>query len=223
MKKLLAFVLASIGLAGGAHAQPKPQTVDPKAILFSVPTLSNDIAPLVPVEGRPGEGDLIFHEDEWSQIEFLPRSHLDEVKRMLKEFKAFEQANRVQHGWRNVYVRKLDRTAVLPSPQGLQQLETLLGAKAGGAPILVQSPGVGGRVQSGFTLALGGKVTLYGQFVGGQIKLLGAYLGEGAKDFKLTEAFMKLNAGSGVILVDWRRQLILLSTTPAGQLDIWQP
>jgi hypothetical protein len=223
MKKLMTSLLALVGLAGAAQTPPKTQNVDPRTILFSTPTLSDDIAPLVPINGKPAAGDLVFHEDEWSQIEFLPRSQLGEAQRLLKEYKTFEQANRVPQGWRNVYVRKLQRVPVLPGTQSVQQLESLLEAKAGAAPILFATSAVGGRVQSGFSLSLGGNVTLYGQLAGQQVEVLGAYLGDSADDTKLTAAFMKLNASNGIFLVDWRRQMILLSVTAAGQIDIWKP
>lgn len=223
MKKLLASVLASVGLAGTGQSQQKLQNVDPKKILFSTPTLSDDIAPLVPVHGKPSDTDLVLHEDEWSQIEFLAGNQLGEAQRLLKEFKAFELENRMPQGWQNVYIRKVRRAPVLPSDQPVQQIEKILGGKAGPAPILFASSTVGGRVESGFSLPLGGNVTLYGQLVGHDVEVLGAYLDQNADDTKLTAAFMKLHADSGVVLVDWRRQLILVSATPTGQLDVWQP
>jgi hypothetical protein len=97
MKKLLASLLAVAGLTGTAQAQPKVQMIDPKTILFTTPTLSNDLAQLVPVNRQPSDSDFVFHEDEWSQVEFFPRSQLSDVQRLLKEFKTFERANRAQY------------------------------------------------------------------------------------------------------------------------------
>src|SRR5215469_9023072 len=86
-------------------------TIDPNRILFTVPTISNDLAALEPVGEADGDA---FHEDDWSQIEFFPKQQLATVQRMLEAYKPFEAANRVEHGWRNVYVRKIDRTPVIP-------------------------------------------------------------------------------------------------------------
>ncbi|MBK6907581.1 MAG: hypothetical protein IPH08_11085 [Rhodocyclaceae bacterium] len=86
MKKLLASLLAFAGLAGAAPQESKVQTLDPKSILFSTPTISNDTASLEPGKDKPGASDFIFHEDEWSQR--IPgKNRLAEVQRMLKEFK----------------------------------------------------------------------------------------------------------------------------------------
>lgn len=70
----------------------KTVNVDPNSILFSVPTLSNDLAPLDPV--------FAFHEDEWSQVEFFTNGQLAMVQRMLEEYKLFEAANRAKHNRR---------------------------------------------------------------------------------------------------------------------------
>lgn len=220
MKKFIASVLAVVGLSGTAQAQPKAQMVDPKTILFTTPTLANDIAELEPVGREPGKGDFIFHEDEWTQLEFLPKSQLREVQHMLREFKSFELAHRTQHGWNEVYVRRLHRTTVVPD---IQRLERLLGTKAGAAPLLFSSGGISGGVKNGFSIPLGGNVTLYGFTDARGIPVLGANVGRNPDDLKLTQAFAKLNSSSGLILVDWRAQLVLTGVEPSGQIEAWRP
>lgn len=223
MKKLLATLLAFVGVAGNAQPQPKVQMLDPKTILFTTPTLSNDLAQLEPVHRQPSGSDFVFHEDEWAQVEFLPRSQLGEVQRMLKEYKPFERAHREQHGWREVYVRKVRRTPVLSGADAKHQLESLLGAKVGSAPMLFSGGSVPGSVRNGFSLPLGGNVTLYGFSDAQGIPLLGAIIGKDPDDSKLTKAFMKLSTERGLILVDWRAQLVLVSVSSSGQMEVWQP
>jgi hypothetical protein len=223
MKRLLASLLASVGVAGAAQPQPKIQTIDPKTILFTTPTLSNDIAGLEPVDKQPSDGDFIFHEDEWSQVEFFPKAQLPEVQRVLTEYKPFEQKHRVQHGWRGVYVRKVQRVPVISGSEAVRHIERSLGAKAGPAPILFSASTVSGRVKNGFSVPLGGNVTLYGYTEGQGVPVLGAIVGRSADDAKLTQAFVKLNASNGLILVDWRAQLVLLSVDPSGQIQVWRP
>ncbi|MBK6907466.1 MAG: hypothetical protein IPH08_10415 [Rhodocyclaceae bacterium] len=223
MKKLLASLLAFAGLAGAAPQESKVQTLDPKSILFSTPTISNDTASLEPGKDKPGASDFIFHEDEWSQLEFLGKNRLAEVQRMLKEFKNFEQANRVQHGWRNVYVRKIQRLPLIAGPGPVQKLEHLLNSKAGPAPMLFSSSTVSGQVKGGFSLPLGGSITLYGYVADQNIPVLGASVGKDPDDSKLTQAFIKLNASNGLILVDWRAQLVLVSVGKSGQIEVWRP
>jgi len=197
--------------------------LDPKTILFTTPTLSNDLAQLEPALREPTNSDFVFHEDEWSQVEFFPRSQLGEVQRLLKEYKPFERAHRVQHGWREVYVRKVHRVPVLSGVDATHQLEVLLGAKTGAAPMLFSSGSVSGSVKNGFSLPLGGNVTLYGCSDAQGIPILGAIIGKNPDDSKLTKAFMKVNSDRGLILVDWRAQLVLVSVSSSGQVEAWQP
>lgn len=160
MKKLIASLLAFAGVTGSAQSMQVPQNIDPRTILFSVPTLSDDIAALERMDRALKGADLAFHEDDWTQVEFLPKSLLPEIQRMLKEYKTFEQANRVKNGWRKVYVRKIQRRPLISGPKPIEQLEKILGAKAAGAPVLYSSATSGGRVKDGFTLSLGGNVAL---------------------------------------------------------------
>lgn len=223
MKKLIASLLAFAGVTVSAQPLQSPQKIDPKTILFSVPTLSDDIAALEQMDRALNGTDLAFHEDDWSQVEFLPKSLLPEIQRMLKEYKAFEQANRVQSGWRKVYVRKIERKPLISGAQSIQQLEKILGAKPGGALVLFSTGTAGGRVKDGFTLPLGGNVTLYGYTTSEGIPVLGASVGQNPDDSKLVQAFTKLNSASGLVLVDWRTQMVLVSTNASGQIDVWRP
>jgi len=198
----------------------KVQYVDPKKILFSIPTLSDDIAPLEPLSEKPNGKDFGFHEDDWRQIEFFPKSQLKTIQQILKEYKQFEQAHRVDQGWNAVYLRKIQRVPVISS---VQDLEKLLGTKAGDAPILFTSSSISGKVKNGFTLPLGGNITMYGYVDGNNIPVLGASVGKNPDDSRLTDAFLKLNASNGLFVVDWRAQLLIIGASIDSQVEIWRP
>ena len=223
MKKFLSSLLAFTGIANAVPPQQKPQTIDPKSIRFTTPTLSNDLAPLEPVARQPNQTDFVFHEDEWSQVEFFPKSQLPLIQQILKEYKQFELVNRDKYGWHNVYVRKIKRLPLISSDHSIQLIEHLLGVKVGPAPMLFSSNTISGQVKGGFSLPLGGNVTLYGYVVGQDIPVLGALVGKKPDDLKLTNAFLKLNRQYSFILVDWRAQLILQSVSDSGQINIWRP
>jgi len=201
----------------------KIQVVDPKKILFTVPTLSDDIAPLEPLGEKPSSKDFGFHEDEWCQIEFFPKSQLKTIQQILKEYKQFEQAHRAHQGWNAVYVRKVQRVPVLSSNQPTENLEKLLGAKAGNAPFLFTYGALSGKVKNGFTIPLGENITIYGYVDGDNIPVLGANVGKNPDDSRLTDAFLKLNAREGLFLVDWRAQLLILGASSDSQVEVWRP
>jgi len=224
MKKILSAALGLIGISTSAAPDQKTQSLDPKSILFSVPTISNDLAPVEEFDGDPRGADVAFHEDEWRQIEFFAQSQLSAVQRMMKEYKAFEAEHRTEHGWRNVYVRKIDQAPpVLSGPQALHELEVVLDAKAGPAPVLFSSGSVAGQVVDGFSIPLDGSVLLYGYANHSGIPILGALLGENPDHQALVRAITKLNAQKQLVLADWCQQLILASVARSGQLETWCP
>lgn len=80
--------------------------MDPSKILFSVPTISDDLGPVEKVELPLPDSTFTLHEDDWCLVEFYSVARLPELKRMLTEYKAFEAKNRTSSGWKNVYVRR---------------------------------------------------------------------------------------------------------------------
>jgi hypothetical protein len=52
-------------------SDPKGRTMDPKAIMFSVSTICNDLAP-----DELRQSDFAFYEDDWSQVALISQSQL---------------------------------------------------------------------------------------------------------------------------------------------------
>ncbi|WP_242109350.1 hypothetical protein [Luteimonas aquatica] len=223
MKKILASLMGRKTKDAAAPEGQTPQSLDPSTLLFSMPTISNDLAPVEPLQAPPQEADFVLHEDEWAQVEFFPGTKLADVQGMLVEYKAFEAEHRERHGWRNAYLRRIDRVPVLDGARALERLQRVLDATAGAAPILFSSGAGIGRVMDGFSLPLGGNVALYGYLAAEGIPVLAAALGENPDNGRLVDAFAKLHASDGLILVDWRQQLALTGLAQDGSLQAFRP
>ncbi len=223
MKKILASALAIVGISAGAQAQPAVQMIDPKTIMFTTPTLSNELADLEPLGRQPSNEDLVFHEDEWAQIEFLRADQLPVIKKTLGDFKSFELAHRVKHGWSEVFVRHFPRETLIAGDSAIQHLQQVLGVASGPGAVLFSSNTVNGRVKGGASFRLGGNVALYTSPGPNGVQILGANVGRNPDDSKLLSAFAKLSASDHLVLVDWRQQLVLIATTRDGQVDVWRP
>jgi hypothetical protein len=89
--------------------------------------------------------------------------------------------------------------------------------------VLFSASSISGQITDGFSIPLGGAITLYGYSSQAGIPVLGALVGENPDHQVLVKAFAKLSADEGLVLVDWRQQLILVSVTADGQLDAWRP
>ncbi|WP_395644639.1 hypothetical protein [Terricaulis sp.] len=220
-RTVLGALAGALGLSSSAKAQPA--TVDPRTILYSLPTISNDGPPLTPVTAAPGANDVSFHEDDWRQIEFFPADRRDEIQRTLQELKAFEAQNRVQSGWRNIYVRNVAPAPIYSGNDAVSSLAQDLNASIEPAPLIFQGANtLTGRVRDGFTLRLGPGAVLYGVNDAEGITVLGANL-QNADDRLLTDAFVKLSYRDGLVLVDWVAQALLIDVAPGDHVTIWRP
>jgi hypothetical protein len=210
-------------LNGEPAKSSRAQALNPGKILFSVATLAGDLAALEPIDRPPKQSDVVLGEDDWSQLEFLPNASLATAQRHLSELKAFEQANRKATGWRNVYVRKMQRTPVLIAADPVRHVQEVLHTNVDGPPFITASGTISGRIQRGFTFNLGGNTHLYGYLIGTTMPVLAASVGPKADNMKLATAFMRLHQSDKVMLVDWRAQLLLVGVNANGNIETWRP
>ncbi len=218
MKKLRDWFGGNKGSAA-PPAAGQVQAIDPTKLLYSLATISTDDYVLEPMALPPGEADLVFHEDDWRQIEFFAGDRRDEIARMLTSLKAFEARNRVANGYRTIFERKLGAKPVLAG--SVAALETAFGTTAGPGPVLFHgSAEVAGRVADAFSLPLAGKAWIYGAR---DLGVLGAAMPPGADNEVLARAFMTLSNSHGLVLVDWRSQMLLLNVADEGNLEVWRP
>ncbi len=85
---------------------------DPSKILFSTPTLC-DLAPAVEAQpAQPAKDDFILHEDNWRQVEFVALKDEGYLANLVQEVSQFEKSNRVDVGWKEVFVRKEHPTPI---------------------------------------------------------------------------------------------------------------
>ena len=223
MKKLLAPLLAIFGVARAAQPPPKVEMVDTKAIRYTMPTVAADSLEFAVPTRESFEGAPQFHEDEWAQLEFFPKDRLEEIKKLLAEYKRFEQAHRGKYGWDQIYARRIARRPIIAGSDATDRLAATLNAIPTNAPILLTSSSALGQVKNGFTVPLTPKINLYGLKSESGITVLGVILDSGANDLTLTKVFAKLNAKYDLILVDWRRQMVLVGVHSNKDIDVWRP
>ncbi len=223
MKRVFATLLSAVGLSRPDAKGQDVQTIDPSKILYTVPTISDDLAPVEKVELPLADSAFTLHEDDWCQVEFFTTARLPELQRMLKEYKAFEAKNRTSSGWKNVYVRRIERSPVLAGGDGVERLGGLLKVNAGDAPVLHATASLTGRVTNGFSMSLGGNIWLYGYASNEGIPILAASVGEHPDDQVLTTAFAVLCREAGLVLVDWKQQLLLTGVDDRGKIEVWRP
>ena len=217
MKKFVASLLTAIAVT--ANAQQAVETVDLNSILYSIPTISGDQIQYEMPTKETYEGAPQFHEDEWCQLEFYPKTRLGEIQKKLSEYKLFETNNRVSSGWKKIYVRYISRSEFNLNLSTLGKLE---GAKIVPAPILTTASNPLGQVKNGFTITIGEGAFLYGIAQDGKIVSLAANVYSDEGNQSLTTSFMALDKTENLILVDWRGQMIIMGWND-GKLGVWKP
>jgi hypothetical protein len=186
-----------------APAVSQPQVLDPKTILFSLPTLCDGLPPLEsPVESVPN-GALRLHEDDWRQIEFVSSQDREVVNRELAELREFKVANKVGPGWKNVYVRDSRPEAVRASKIALSRVLELA-RQAAPARLFLETQGRSAEVRGGFAIPLDDDVLLYGNAIDGKVVSLNLHLK--AKDSltpKVEAIAFAISRAFNLSVVDW--------------------
>ena len=199
------------------------QKIDPATILYTTPTIPNELPPMVEFIGDGDTKVLGIHEDAWSKIEFLHPLQLSEIQNVMKEYKAFELKNRRSVGWQNVYLRNFTHEPVFITENPKDKLLSILNSEEGNLPLIHSSSAVVGLVENGFSISIDFDIALYGYIEGMKVSALGAAIGANPDNKMLVKAFSILNKEWGVILVDWDSQFILTGIDSSGPVEIWRP
>ena len=129
----------------------KIEHVDPKTILFSLPTLENALPPLVPGDAADA---LTLHEDDWRQVELVSSSHaiaLDAELAAIRDVKS-EREHEGIPGYRRLHVRERIPHPLAPARIPLDDIATALGSPSRRAVAVHDR---GSLVESGFAFAAG--------------------------------------------------------------------
>jgi hypothetical protein len=95
--------------------KPKQVSVLPTEILYSLPTISNDLPNR---ENRESlENVFVVHEDDWRQVELISDDKAELIKEEMASIRKPIDTQRVSAGFKTIHVRKL-----IPSPLGDQAL-----------------------------------------------------------------------------------------------------
>lgn len=81
------------------------ESIDPKKILFSLPSICNSALPVV--ERSDGTGRVhVLHEDDWRQCEFVSVRHARDLSMELAAIRHIHATAAAVVGWREIHVRE---------------------------------------------------------------------------------------------------------------------
>jgi len=181
---------AEAAAAGRLRLVLRPiQRVDPKQILFSLPTLENALPPT-----RDGSGDVLrIHEDDWRQVELVAPRFEPEIAAELAAIREVH-AERTGPGFRRLHVRER-----IPEP--LAGTAIAIDAVARAPRRLLGFDGATTVVAGGFAVdVVGGAI--YGYEEAGRVVVVGAWRAG-------SEALATLARAQQLIIVDWCRATMI--------------
>jgi hypothetical protein len=178
--------------------------VDPRSIVFSMPTLADDLPPLEEGAVREGRRLLELHEDDWRQIEFFSAGAEPRVSETLHHVRKVLDEERTESG---AFERLHVRTGLGPPLQGVRlPLSDVHGTLRGATPLDgIAILGAPGLVKDGFAFDGGAAFELYGVAPRGEVEVL-ALRPSMIPDADLAadaHALAMLMLRRGLKLVDW--------------------
>ena len=181
------------------------QWMDPRKILFSLPTIY-DTQPALDPPRADAPVTCQLHEDDWRQIEFVSASDRAAVEREIAGVREFQQAHKKEFGWDEIFVRKERPDALAPRHIALDSLVKALAGAATLEPLFMETAGRPAQVRGGFAIPLAGSVFAYGQTSNGElVSLCLSRLPEGVAQTPL-RSLLAFAAAHQLLLVDWYRQ-----------------
>jgi hypothetical protein len=175
--------------------------IDPKSILFTLPTICDQAPETVPNPIRDNPEAFRINEDDWRQVEFIVDRDLPQVEHEMAAIEDFKQANRVGLGWKNVYVRKERPDGLFPSHLPYTLIDSIPHGPV--QELLIESAGQEAIVKGGFAVRLSPTVFMYGRQSGGVIIDLGLSTTADQKESIPRQDLLVLCKKFNLIIADW--------------------
>ena len=170
----------------------KIEHVDPKKILFSLPTLENALPPLLPSDPAAAAAFTI-HEDDWRQIELVAESHAAAIDADLAAIREVKSERGDLPGFRRLHVRERIPQPLAALRIPLDDIRTALGAPPRRDLALHDR---GSIVEGGFAFDAG-EGMIYGRAEHEHVVALCIWRDAGLA------ALVELARTHGLVLVDW--------------------
>jgi len=214
-------LLLVIGLASSSRRREsgapsaKVTQVDPRSILFSLPTICDTLPPLVPTAAPQGVPTL--HEDDWRQVEFVGANDRPAVASEIQALQRFKTDNRASIGWKACFVRRERPNGIADSH--LSFAELLRAVKSPASPLAVSSVEGVHPVEGGFAISLDSESFLYGFHHDDLVLVLGLQPDGHPISDNTVSTLRAISARFQLILVDWPSTSMVIDVDPAAVTD----
>lgn len=144
----------------------KIQMIDPRELLFSLPTINDEISE---TENVSIDNLFVIHEDDWRQWEFISKKYNPEIRQELSAIVEIYEKHRVGMGFDKIHIRRSVVNPLIDKNIKIEEFEQML-------DITKRSDGFGlagrGKVKNSFAFQIAQGTTFYGQTENGLITVL---------------------------------------------------
>jgi hypothetical protein len=179
--------------------------IDPRRLLYTVPTLSDDTFSVTDHRVGPDEDYLSMRDDDWRQVELVSIEYVEDIEEEFNDIRQIVEKESVAGaitGFRKLHVRKRIPSPILSSIS-VPELRAALVEMTKRRGIVDRSSR---RVVDGGFAYLGPHLSVYGIESGGRIAVIGLDPG-GSGGRQLGVEFADFMASQRLYLVDWCRVL----------------
>jgi hypothetical protein len=191
-------------------AKAAVQYVDPREVLYSLPTLNDE---LPPEEGSIDGTEIVLHEDDWRQVELVHWSHQEIVVAELEAIHAIYREQRQGSGFKEIHLRERLPQPLAGTRIDWSELAPLV--SDGYQPLSFEDHEH--RVQGGFAIQRPTGSVICGTCEGSTVTVLCLGRGWLKPDAEACAAIEALAAKHQLMLVNWVR----CAATGPGDADLF--
>ncbi|AEV69776.1 hypothetical protein [Acetivibrio clariflavus] len=183
------------------------KTVDPRELLFSLPTISNELPPIQEGSTKLNKRVFEIREDDWRQIDIIPENNLELINENLKAIKNIYENCSIQNGdfiaFKELHVRRgLD----FPFENHNIEKQILMDEfKVNYIYEGVSFNGIAGVIEGGFAFEVCKGVVLYGREVNKLVHSLSLYVKDEESFESNVDDIMEVLKSQKLCLIDWCR------------------
>lgn len=189
-------------------------------LLFGLPTICDPCPPLAETPHQPAQGEIVLHEDDWRQIEFVSEENQEYIEQQFVQQRRFRAEKRQEAGY----------TEIIPRPEHpapFSRLGVLQAALRDALEISswqrlsINWLGGAREVEGGFVASLGHGVILYGYAIDNVVQQLGLLVPSHDPSISCPETVKRVGRFVKADLVDWLRLARITSSDTPGFSKWW--
>jgi len=195
----------------------KVEYISPQEILFSLPTICNEIGAIVPAD-TIGKRILQMHEDDWRQIELISKSLSAKIEGELSSIEEIYREKRVAEGFKALHVRKEIKEPLTSCNLTLTELKLKLEFTTvfdGIGYYTFGGPAESGLVKNGFAFEGAAGLIVYGLVLNDVCTTIGITGSNVTDPEQAAGGMARLLANFELVLVDWCR-----ASTPSSAAQL---